>query len=639
MSLCTLTILPDNKTIQVPKGSVLLKAIADAGIAIDSSCGGQGVCGRCRVVVQAGDYKPEPTPHLTDKEIEQGYCLACVTLVEGDMRISIPPTVQLGKEKILAGVAGEVGYPLTVGHWEIDPRTKKLHLQLPPPSLDDCISDLERIRRELKAKGFKHREIHCGLEVLRKLSRALREREWEITLTLVEQDCLLHIVDVEPGDVTQHCYGLAIDVGTTSVVVHLVDLIDGRAAAVASSYNAQVSCGEDVISRIIYAQKGGLDELHQKVISTINNLIDQLATKSGIAPDKLEGVVAAGNTTMTHLLLGIDPTNIRRDPYIPTAAHFPLIRASELGLRVNRQALLYCMPCVASYVGGDITAGVLRAEIHKRDELCLFIDIGTNGEIVLGNKEWLIAASCSAGPAFEGGGVKCGMRAMTGAIEQITIDRTTYEPECIKVIGGGKPSGICGSGIIDALAGLFLAGVVDRKGKINCELISPRIRCHEGVAEYVLLWANESLTQADIVLTELDIDNLIRAKGAMYAGFRVLLNQMGLEFGQVDRFLIAGGLGNYLNIESAVAIGLLPDIPSDKFEYLGNSSVIGAHLALLSSKLRQEGEQIAKSMTNIELSVSLDFMEEYTSALFLPHTDFNAFPTVAKLMNKGTHKT
>ncbi len=463
----------------------------------------------------------------------------------------------------------------------------------------------------------------------------LRQQDWEITLTLVEQDCLLRIVDVEPGDVTRHRFGLAIDVGTTSVVVHLVDLIDGRVVEVASSYNAQISCGEDVISRIIYAQKGGLEELHQKVISTINKLIAQLAEKSGILSDKLEEVVAAGNTTMTHLLLGIDPANIRRDPYIPTAAYFPLICAAELGIKVNSRAPLYCVPCVASYIGGDITAGVLRSEMYKSDELCLFIDIGTNGEIVLGNRDWLVAASCSAGPAFEGGGVKCGMRAMTGAIEQIAINRQHYEPEFIKVIGGGKPSGICGSGIIDALAGLFLAGVVDRKGKINGELKSPRIRCHEGVAEYVLVWAKESLTQADIVLTELDIDNLIRAKGAMYAGFRVLLNQMGLDFEQLDRFLIAGGLGNYLNIESAVVIGLLPDIPYDRFEYLGNSSVIGAHLALLSSKLRQEGERIAGSMTNIELSVSLDFMEEYTSALFLPHTDFKAFPTVAQLMNKA----
>jgi uncharacterized 2Fe-2S/4Fe-4S cluster protein (DUF4445 family) len=618
----------------VPKGSVLLKAMADAGVVVDSSCGGQGVCGRCRVIVEEGEYNSETTPHLTDKEVEQGYCLACVTLVEGDMRISIPPSIQLGKEKILAGVEGEAGYRMAVGHWEISPRTKKLHLKLPPPSLDDSLSDLERIRRELKVKGYASREIHCGLEVLRKLSQVLRERDWEVTLTLVEQDSLLRIMDIEPGDVTRHRFGLAIDVGTTTIVVHLVDLIDGRVVEVASSYNAQMSCGEDVISRIIYAQKGGLSELNQRVISTINQLVEELAAKTGIDPEQLEGMVAAGNTTMTHLLLGIDPTYIRRDPYIPSATFFPLIRAKDLGLKVNRQALLYCMPCVASYIGGDITAGVLRSEIYQDPELSLFIDIGTNGEIVLGNSEWLMAASCSAGPAFEGGGVKCGMRAMPGAIEQIRINRQNYEPEFIKVIGGGKPGGICGSGIIDALAGLLLAGVVDRKGKINRELKSPRIRVHNGVAEYVLAWAGDTRTKEDIVLTEVDIDNVIRAKGAMYAGFRILLKEMGQDFEQVSRFLIAGGLGNYLNIENAIVIGLLPDIPYDRFKYLGNSSVIGAHLALLSSRLREEGERIARNMTNVELSVSPGFMEEYMSALFLPHTDLDAFPTAAQLMKE-----
>jgi uncharacterized 2Fe-2S/4Fe-4S cluster protein (DUF4445 family) len=634
MSLCKLTILPDNKTIRVPKGSVLLKAISDAGINIDSSCGGQGVCGRCRVIVEAGDYNPEPTTHLTDKEVEQGYCLACVTLIEGDMKISIPPSVQLGKEKILAGVEGEAGYRLTVGHWEINPRTKKIHLKLPPPTLDDNLSDLERLYRELRRKGYAKAHIHCGLEVLRRLGGVLREKNWELTLTLVEQDSLLYIMDIEPGDVTRHRYGLAIDIGTTTVVVHLVDLIDGRVVEVASSYNSQVACGEDVISRIIYAQKGGLSELHQRIISTINKLIDQLAEKSGILPERLESIVAAGNTTMTHLLLGIDPSNIRRDPYIPSASFFPLTRTAQLGIKANRQALLYCMPCVASYVGGDITAGVLRSEIYKMPGLSLFIDIGTNGEIVLGNSDWLMAASCSAGPAFEGGGVKCGMRAMPGAIEQIRIDRKTCEPEFIKVIGGGKPSGICGSGIIDALAGMFLAGVVDRNGKINRELKSPRIRISGGVAEYVLVWADGTQTNADIVLTEVDIDNVMRAKGAMYAGFRLLLKETGHDFSQLDSFLIAGGLGNYLNIESAIVIGLLPDIPYDKFKYLGNSSVIGAHLALLSSKLQQEGERIAHSMTNMELSVSPGFMEEYMSALFLPHTDLDAFPTVAQLIGK-----
>ncbi len=633
MSLCKLNILPNNITLEVPKGSVLLKAIKDAGVLIDTSCAGQGVCGRCRIIVEAGEYNAETTTHLTDEEVKDGYCLACVTLIEGDMRIRIPAATQLGKEKILSGIEGEPSKIVTVGHWEISPRTKKLHLTLSAPTLDDSISDLERIHRQLKSSGYKDYRIHCSLDVLRKISETLRKQDWNITLTLVEHNSLLHIMDIEAGDVTKHRYGLAIDVGTTSVVVHLVDLINGRIVEVASSYNAQMSCGEDVISRIIYAQKGGLSELSQKVISTINQLIDKLVKQTGIGIRQLEEMVAAGNTTMMHLLLGINPQYIRREPYIPSVTFFPMIRACELGIKVNDSALLYCMPCVASYIGGDITAGVLRSEMYKDEKLTMFIDIGTNGEIVLGNSEWLVAASCSAGPAFEGGGVKCGMRAASGAIEQIRFNTKTKEPEFIKVIGDAKPVGICGSGIIDALAGLFLSGLLNSNGKINQDITSPRIRKHNNITEYVLVWADDTQNKRDIVLTEIDIDNVIRAKGAIYAGFSVLLNQIGQDFSQIDSFLIAGGLGNYLNIENAVIIGLLPDVPYDRFKYLGNSSVIGAHLALLSTKLRKDAEIIAQSITNLELSVSPGFMDEYMSALFLPHTDMNAFPTVMQLMN------
>jgi len=634
MSLCKLTILPDNKVIQVPKGSVLLKALTDAGIKIDSSCGGQGICGRCRVIAE-GHYNPETTPYLTDQEISQGYCLACTTLVEGDLTVTIPASVQLGKEKILAGTRQEreeFDQKLAIGHWQIDPRTRKIHLKLPPPNLNDNLSDLERIRREFRNRGI-NREIRCGLTVLRRLGSALRQGNWEVTLTLVQaDDCPVQIIDVEPGNATHRHLGLAVDIGTTTVVIHLVDLLSGQIVDTASAVNAQRQAGDDVISRIIFAQHGGLAELNRLILDTVNLLIDELCRKADIQPEQIEEAVAAGNTTMTHLLLGIDPASIRREPYIPAATLFPVIPAVQAGFKVNPQAQLYCMPCVSSYIGGDITAGVLRAEIHKNPGLTLFIDIGTNGEIVLGNQDWLVAASCSAGPAFEGGGVKCGMRAAAGAIEQIRIGAKGYEPEFIKVIGGGQPLGICGSGIIDALAGMLLAGIIDRQGKIRTEIKSPRIRRHNGIAEYVLVWASGSATGKDIVLTEIDIDNVMRAKGAIYAGFRILMREMGQDFSQLDSFLIAGGLGNYLNIESAVLIGLLPDIPYDKFKYLGNSSVMGAYLALLSNKLRLEAEDIAGKMTNFELSVSPGFMEEYLSALFLPHTDLNQFPSAAQLL-------
>ncbi len=631
MSSCKVTLLPQDKTVTVPKGTVLLQAMQQAGIQVESACGGQGVCGRCRVIIEEGEYNTETTTQLTAEECGEGCCLACLTLVEGDLRVRIPPQVESGKEKILAGDEA-VGARIELGHWQISPRTKKVHLRLPPPSLDDNLSDYERLRRELARQGYPSKHLHCELALLQKLGGVLRRHNWEVTVTLVQSDSVTDLVDVEGGDISRHRFGLAIDVGTTTIVAHLVDLVNGKTLGVASSYNAQARCGEDVISRIIYAQKGGLAELHQLVIDTINKLVEELTAKTGVDPQRIDSLVAAGNTTMTQLLLGIDPRYLRQEPYIPSANFFPLVKAAALGLRVNSHASLYCMPCVASYVGGDITAGVLRSELYKQEALTIFIDIGTNGEIVLGNKEWLVAASCSAGPAFEGGGVKCGMRAAQGAIEQVRINSETLEPRVL-VIGGGQPQGICGSGIIDALAGMLIGRIIDQKGKINSGLSSERIRIRQGLPEYVLVWGRESASGEDIVLTEVDIDNIMRAKGAIYAGFRTLLQEMGVDFNQVERFLIAGGLGNFLNIESAITIGLLPDIPYERFKYLGNSSVIGAHLALLSTNLREAGEAIANSMTNLELSVSPAFMQEYMSALFLPHTDLSAFPRIQARLN------
>ncbi len=352
---------------------------------------------------------------------------------------------------------------------------------------------------------------------------------------------------------------------------------------------------------------------------------------AGIKIRWIEGVVAAGNTTMSHLFLGIDPAHIREEPYIPTATVFPFFRAGELGLRIKPNANVYCMPCVSSYIGGDITAGVLAAEIHNSDDLIMFIDIGTNGEIVLGSKEWMVAASCSAGPAFEGGGIKNGVRAIEGAIEGAYIDPKNFEP-VIKTIGNKKAIGICGSGIIEIVSELFLSGIINRKGKINRELATARVREGEDGWEYVIVWNKESGIGSDVVITEPDIDNIIRTKGAIYAGFSYLLKTTGLSFGDVDQFLIAGGFGNYLDIEKGIILGLFPEIPVNKFKYLGNTSITGAYLTLLSKNMQDKAQVISHQITYLELSASPDFMHEYLSALFLPHTDINKFPIVAKAL-------
>jgi uncharacterized 2Fe-2S/4Fe-4S cluster protein (DUF4445 family) len=337
---------------------------------------------------------------------------------------------------------------------------------------------------------------------------------------------------------------------------------------------------------------------------------------------------------MEHLFYGIDPAFIREEPYIPAATFFPLIRGKSVDLAIDPQAIIYSVPNVASYVGGDITAGVLVSQIHKQEQVSLFIDIGTNGEIVLGNKDWLVTAACSAGPAFEGSGIKFGMRAMEGAIEEVEIDPRTYEVN-FRVIGDVKPIGICGSGMIDALAEMYLNGVIDQKGKIREEIGSKRIRRGESGLEYVLAWRVESAVNKEIVITEVDLDNLIRAKAAIYAGFATLLSHMSMTFGDIEKLYIAGGFGRYIDVERAITIGMLPDLPVEKFQFLGNTSIMGAYYALLCDRLRHEAEEIAKRMTYVELSVSRNFMDEYMSALFLPHTNLDAFPAVKEHMKRG----
>ncbi len=626
--------LPENKTVFVPLGSSILKAASLAGVHINSVCGGEGVCGKCKVIIERGEYASADTPYLSKEEVKMNYALACLTLVEGDLIIRVPIESQIEKGKILIGL-GENKDTIEVGSWELTPRTKKLLINLPSPSLTDNLSDLDRLTRELKKCGYIN--VSCNLSILKKLGKTTRKKSGKVTVTILETDCIQEIIDIEAGDSTKHHFGIAVDIGTTSIVVYLVDLINGKIIDAASDYNAQIRCGADIISRIIYStQSGGLAALHKLVIKTINKLITQLLTARQITNKFIDSVVISGNTTMTHLFLGLDPRHIREEPYIPTVTFVPLLKSEFLGLITNKNAYVYCMPSVSSYIGGDITSGILASQLYKRKELQMFIDIGTNGEIVLGNSEWMVAASCSAGPAFEGGGVKFGMRASHGAIEGIVINSKTFEP-IYSTVGGDKPLGICGSGIIDIVAELYLTGIINQKGKIQKDIPIKRIRQGSDGMEYVIVWKEDTKEgKDDIVFTEADIDNIIRTKGAIYAGFSVLLNQMGFTFHDIHQFLIAGGFGNYLNIEKAITIGMLPDLPTSRFRYIGNTSVLGAQLVLLSSKMRQDAEHIAKNITYIELSVSPIFMQEYISSLFLPHTNIDTFPSIKKKLNKSS---
>ena len=435
-------------------------------------------------------------------------------------------------------------------------------------------------------------------------------------------------------------FGLAVDIGTTTVSALLVDLFTNEVCANATAYNAQIRYGADVIFRIINQQKpDGINRLQKAIVKdTLEPLIDGLCVSADISRDKIIKMTVAANTTMNHLLLGIDANSIRLEPYEPQFLQFPTYKTTDIGIDLAENAKLFLAPNIGSYVGGDITAGVLAAKtpdgnhIWNRPEMTLLIDLGTNGEIVFGNEEFLMACACSAGPAFEGGDISCGMRASDGAIEACTIDKYTLVP-ILTVIGNTQPQGICGSGLIDIVAELFRVGVINGKGKFtkqrdNSEDDENRIRFDEhGNARYFVAFATDTANSKDITLTETDIDNFIRAKGAIFSGIMSLLTPLGFTPADIDTVLIAGGIGSGINIKNAISIGLLPDLPIEKYTYIGNSSLDGAYEMLISQDTQAQVQEIANNMTYMDLSTEPDYMDEFIAACFLPHTNETLFPS------------
>lgn len=638
MTDITIKFVPEEKSATVPPGTTLLEAAHKAGAHINASCGGHGTCGKCRVVITDGTYDSRRSEKLSDEDWAKGVRLACLTVPQTDIVVDVPLSSRLDRSVLRRKApAGDdssslMAHDLAILEMsDVSSAIVKRHIRLSPPTIEQNMSDLSRLIVGLRQEyGYGH--IEAEFSCLGNLSSTLREADWNVTaLILHHSGSTPRIIGIEPGDSTACCFSLAVDIGTTTVWVQLLDSA-GNVLAETSDYNPQITYGEDVITRILYALKPeGLEQLRSAIVRTINMLIQEAAREAGVDLGCVPFIVVAGNSTMTHLFLGITPKYIRESPYVPAANIFPTLRASEAGIDLHGNAHLYIMPNVASYVGGDIVAGVLACGIHHSAELVLFIDVGTNGEIVLGNGDWMVTASCSAGPAFEGGGVKHGMRATRGAIESASIDPETLEPS-LSTIGTSKPIGICGSGMINIIAEFLTRGIIDSRGKFRRDIASPRIREGESGWEYVLAWESETTVATDIVITEVDIENIVRTKGAIYAGCKVLLNSVGLDFTAVDRFIIAGGFGSFINVEKAVIIGMLPDIPRDRFVYVGNSSLSGARLCALSSEKIHEAEICAGMMTNIELSNYAAFMDEYVASLFLPHTDGTAFPSVMEII-------
>ena len=631
---------PDNIDIVVEEGENLLKAAISAGVHISASCGGNGTCGTCKVSIKKGEVESTKTAKLSQDEWQQGLRQACQSKVVTDLLISVPvesrlETAVLSREMKTVSAGAKEAEALATG-WGFKPPLSKLYVELPQPSSKDNISDLSRLLRGIKQR-YHLSNMSVEFEVVKKLPQILRKNNFKVTATTLVTAIKTKldkrrptIINIEPGDTSTKHYSLAFDIGTTTVCGQLLDLNRGQVLAESAAYNGQISYGQDVITRIAYCQKpGGLKELQQAVVLTINQTIEELLTQAKVSSKQIGHINVAGNTTMTQILLGLEPKYLRLAPYTPIANFIPPVRAKTLGIKAGEQVYLFTFPSVASYVGGDIVSGILGAGVYQRKKLTLFTDIGTNGEIVIGNSDWMVTASCSAGPAFEGGGIKHGMVASNGAIEGFYIDPKSLKP-VIRTIGEVKPKGVCGSGLINIVAGLLEAGIISQNGKFNTDLSPRRVRKGDDGYEYVLCWANETQTGKDIVITEVDIENLIRAKAAMYAGCQTLARSVGTGCHDLEQVVIAGAFGSNIDIERSIVIGLFPEIPLDRFVFIGNGSLLGARLASYSTDMLDDARRIAVMMTNFELSENVDFMNNYVAALFLPHTNATEFPSVSK---------
>lgn len=621
-----ITFTDDEMIIPVSQGPSVLEIARSAGIKIYAPCGGQGMCGRCRVHVQ-GEYELPPGWKEGDNSAsKEGDVLACKCVPTGDIEVVIPNSSRPGEARILTRSRA--------AHVKINPPVKKTYISLPPASIMDNICDHARIARAL---GYITNNFQISLDVLKTLGRTIREANWKISATVGkvgETPCLIH---VERGNTTDRMFGIAVDIGTTTLVVNLVDLVNGDIVATAASENDQIPYGEDVISRITYTKEvpGGLTTLRDAVLSTINRSIKEVVDRSDVKVDEITSASFAGNTIMTHLLVGIPPDTIQLEPYIPTICQADGFTAGELGIHINSSAPVYILPSRAGFVGGDITADILACGMHMSKGISLMIDVGTNGEVVLGNREWLMACSCSAGPAFEGGEVEHGMRAEKGAIEKVSIGEDLEVS--YKTIGGTPPRGLCGSGLIDLIADLFLRGFIDRAGTLlesgSDRLLDLEKMDPDGYGQaFIVATARESETGKPIYVTESDIKNILRTKASMYAACSMLVNNAGITFADIDKIYISGGFGRHLDAWKSQLLGLLPDVDEWRYDFIGNGSLEGARLSLLSEEYQKEAIKVFRNMTYLELSVTQEFMDEFSSAKFIPHTDLSRFPKVQKAL-------
>ncbi|MGQ9788694.1 MAG: ASKHA domain-containing protein, partial [Candidatus Hadarchaeaceae archaeon] len=615
-------------------GTTVLEAAKKVGITLESLCGGKGTCGKCRVIVKAGGANLNK---ITEGEInlvksgkfaqdllDSGYRLACMTKVEKtttneQITITVPMESRLGAQKILVeGLEKELKF---------NPLIKKYFIELPQPTLSDPKPDLERILDTLKSHNINVAETNY--KILGELPEVLRKGNWKCTVTIWNES---EIISIESGDTSKRKYGLAVDIGTTTVVGYLIDLNDGELMSVGSLLNPQIPFGEDVVTRITYCiqNEGGLEKINQAIIDGLNKIIKDVCSNANIKSEEIYEVTIVGNTTMHHLFLKLNPKFLALSPFTPVLRKGIDVKAREIGLKTNPNANVHVLPLIAGFVGADTVGVILSTNIYKEPELTLATDIGTNGEIMLGNEDYIEVCSTAAGPAFEGAHLKHGMRGEPGAIEKINIKTDTLEVE-YSTIDNLPPKGICGSGIVDAVAQMFLAGVVLRNGNINPAIQSPRIRRNQNMLEFVLAWEKDTERGVgDIVITQRDIREIQLAKAALYSGAKILMKRRQIEEKDIERVYLAGAFGTYIDKLSAKVIGLYPDIPLSKVKSVGNAAGMGAKQALTSREKRKEAEAIARNTHYLELTIAPEFNDEFISAMYLPHAKIDRFPSLRK---------
>ena len=621
--------------IECNAGDNLLELARRANVAIDAPCSGNGSCGKCRVKLVEGDLESARSRHISEEEYKDGWRLACSSRVLGDVTIFVPDiasayrsrmkTADLSSPQEVA-IFQEAQAGLKESGIPFGNRFRAVVLQMAEPTPEDTMPDNERLTWAMRdALGVTQVEIPYGVMV--RLASTLREHQFHVCVKGELEGETFHCMEItEPED--KLLVGCAIDIGTTTVSMVLVDLETGKILAKGSSGNGQIRYGADVINRIIEQGKpGGRKKLQDAIVKeTLTPIIANLCKSAGVSARSILRLSVGANTTMNHLFVGVDAQSVRMDPYIPSFFSWDGLRAGDLCLPANSRARVLIAPNIGSYVGGDITAGTLASRIWDKDEMSLFIDLGTNGEIVFGNRDFLMSCACSAGPAFEGGDISCGMRATDGAIEACTIDKLTMEPT-LSIVGepGQKAVGICGSGIIDIISELFRCGIINAKGLFIRE--GKRVlRDAHGMGRFVLARPEESETEREISINEVDIDNFIRAKGAIFSAIETLLSAVDMTVEDISHVYVAGGIGSGINMKNSVNIGMFPDVDLDKFSYIGNSSLTGAYAMVMSDEAVAKTAEVAANMTYLELSTHPGYMDAFVAACFLPHTNARLFP-------------